>query len=147
MAIAVLKDLIMRKSPKFIKYEISFAIRNYYIYNNHIYYKSRLFIPANNEFKMQIVYRVYNSGSASHSKKKKKTIELIGRLYFWLRITQDIQAFVKACEFCGRMKASRSIVFEYLHPLSVLFQAWQDILVNYITILPICERNGEKHNL
>jgi hypothetical protein len=122
IAIAALKDPAVRKWPKSIKYEISFAISDCRIYNNRIYYKNRLFIPANNELKMQIVYRTHNSDSAGHPGKM-KTIELIGRLYFWPRMTQDIQAFVKACELYSRTKASRLAFSGYLQPLLVLFQA------------------------
>jgi hypothetical protein len=123
IAIVALKNPAIQKWPKSIKYEIDFAIGDCYIYDNRIYYKNRLFISANDELKMQIVYRTYNSGSAGHPKRMKIT-KLIGRSYFWPRITQDIQAFVKACEFCSRTKASRSAFFEYLHLLLIPFQAW-----------------------
>jgi hypothetical protein len=61
-------------------------------------------------------------------------------------MTQDIQAFVKACEIYGRTKVSRSAFFGYLHLLPVPFQAWQNISVDYIISLPICKRNDEKYN-
>jgi hypothetical protein len=120
MAIAALKDPIVRKWPKSIKYEMGFAIGDCRIYDNRIYYRNRLFVPANDELKMQIVYRTHSSGLAGHPERV-KTIELIGKSYFWPRITQNIQAFVKACEFCNRTKASRSAFSGYLHPLSVPF--------------------------
>jgi hypothetical protein len=123
IAIAALKDPAVRKWPKSIKHEMGFAIGDCRVYDNRIYYKNRLFVPINDEFKMQIVYRTYSSGLAGHSGKM-KTIELIGRLYFWPRITQDIQAFVKACELYSRTKALRSAFSEYLHLLLIPFQSW-----------------------
>jgi hypothetical protein len=120
ITIAALKDPVIRKWPKFIKHEINFAISDCRIYNNRIYYKNRLFISANDEFKMQIIYRIHTSGPAGHPKRM-KTIKLIGKSYFWLRITQDIQAFVKACEFCSQTKALRSAFFKYLHSLLIPF--------------------------
>jgi hypothetical protein len=89
IAIAALKDPAIRKWPKFIKHEMDFAIGDCRINDNRIYYRNRLFIPANDELKMQIVYRIYNSGSAGHPGKM-KIIELIGRSYFWSRIIQNI---------------------------------------------------------
>jgi hypothetical protein len=145
ITVPALKDPAVQKWPKFIKHEINFAISNCCIDDNHIYYKNRLFIPANNEFKMQIIYQTHNSGSAGH-RGKMKTTKLIGRSYFWPRITQDIQAFVKACEFYSRTKVSRSAFFGYLYLLLVPFQAWQNKSINYIIPLPTCERNNEKYN-
>jgi hypothetical protein len=71
IAIAALKDPAIRKWPKSIKYEIGFAISDCRIYNNRIYYRNRLFIPANDELKMQIIYRTHNSGPAGHPEKMK----------------------------------------------------------------------------
>jgi hypothetical protein len=71
---------------------------------------------------MQIVYQTYNSSLAGRSGRM-KTIKLIGRLYFWPRMTQDIQAFVKACEFYSQMKASQLAFSGYLHSFLVPFQA------------------------
>jgi hypothetical protein len=47
--------------------------------------------------------------------------------------------------FCKRVKASRFAPPGYLRFLSVLFQAWQNISVDYITLLPIYKRNGLKY--
>jgi hypothetical protein len=94
---------------------------------------------------MQIIYQIHNFGSAGHSGKM-KIIKLIGRLHFWPRITQNIQAFVKACELYGRTKASLLAFSGYLNSLLIPFQAWQNILVNYVTFLPVCEKNNKKYN-
>jgi hypothetical protein len=56
ITIAALKDPAVPKWPKFIKHEINFAISDCRIYNNCIYYKNQMFIPANNKLKMQIIY-------------------------------------------------------------------------------------------
>jgi hypothetical protein len=52
MAIAALKDPAVRKWPKFIKYEMGFAISDCRIYDNRIYYRNRLFVSADDEFKV-----------------------------------------------------------------------------------------------
>jgi hypothetical protein len=86
IAIAALKGPAVQKWPKSIRYEMGFAISDCRIHDNRIYYKNRLFVPANDELKMQIIYRTHNSGPAGHPEKM-KIIELIGRSYFWPRIT------------------------------------------------------------
>ena len=57
-------------------------------------------------------------------------------------MTKDVDAYVKACQLCDRVKASRSAPPGFLQPLPVPFRAWSDISVDYITPLPKCERNG-----
>jgi hypothetical protein len=124
---------------------MGFAINNCKICENRIYYKNRLFSPENTELKMQIIYKTHNSEAGGHPGRM-KTTELVSRSYFWPKITYDIQNYVKSCHFCKRVKAFRSASLEYLRSLFVLFQAWQDISVNYITFLPIYERNDLKYH-
>jgi hypothetical protein len=72
----------MRKWPKFIKHEINFAISDCRIYDNRIYYKNRLLIPADDEFKMQIVYRTHSSGPAGHPGKEKENYRANRKIVF-----------------------------------------------------------------
>jgi hypothetical protein len=94
---------------------------------------------------MQIIYRTHNFEAKGHLGKMKIT-ELVSKLYFRPKITYDIQNYVKFCHFCERVKVSRFASPEYLRPLFMLFQTWQNISVNYITPLPIYERNGLKYH-
>jgi hypothetical protein len=94
---------------------------------------------------MQIIYRTHNSGAGGHPERM-KTTELVSKSYFWPKMTYDIQNYVKSCHFYKRVKASRSAPPGYLRSLPVPFQAWQNISVDYITLLPIYERNGLKYH-
>jgi hypothetical protein len=144
-AIIALKDPFFRRWPKFIRAEMGFTMNDCKICENRIYYRNRLFIPENTELKMQIIYRTYNSEAGGHPGRM-KTTELVSKSYFWPKITHDIQNYVKFCHFCKRVKASRFASPGYLRSLFVLFQAWQDISVDYITPLSIYERNGLKYH-
>jgi hypothetical protein len=53
-----------------------------------------------------------------------------------------IAEYVQACDLCVRIKASRSAPQGFLQPLPILFRAWSDISIDYVTPLPKCERNG-----
>jgi hypothetical protein len=123
---------------------MGFAINDCKICENRIYYRNRLFIPENTELKMQIIYRTHNSEAKGHPGRM-KTTELVSKSYFWPKITHNIQNYVKSCYFCKRAKAFRSALPGYLRYLPVPFQAWQNISINYITPLPIYERNGLKY--
>jgi hypothetical protein len=144
-AIIALKNPFSRRWPKFIKSEIGFAINDCKICENRIYYRNRLFIPGNTELKMQIIYKIHNSGTEGHPGRM-KTTELVSKSYFWPKITHDIQNYIKSCQLYKRVKASRFASLGYFRSLLVLFQAWQNISINYITLLPICERNGLKYH-
>jgi hypothetical protein len=123
---------------------MGFAINDCKICENRIYYKNRLFIPENTELKVQIIYKTHNSEARGHPGRI-KTTELVSKSYFWPKITHDIQNYVKFCHFYKRVKASRFALLGYLRFLPVLFQIWQDISVDYITPLPIYERNDLKY--
>jgi hypothetical protein len=75
-----------------------------------------------------------------------KTTELVWKSYFWHKITHEIQNYIKFCQLYKRIKAFRSASLGHFHSLSVPFQTWQDISVDYITLLPICEQNGLKYH-
>jgi hypothetical protein len=124
---------------------MGFAINDCKICENRIYYRNRLFISENIELKMQIIYKTHNSGVGGHPGRM-KTTELVSKSYFWPKITYDIQNYVKSCHLYKRVKASRFVPPGYFRFLPVLFQAWQNISVDYITPLPICERNGLKYH-
>jgi transposase InsO family protein len=94
---------------------------------------------------MQIIYRTHNSGAGGHPERM-KTPELVSKSYYWPKITHDIQNYVKFCHLYKRVKAFRSASPGYLRFLPVPFQAWQNISVDYITPLPIYERNGLKYH-
>jgi hypothetical protein len=94
---------------------------------------------------VQIIYRIHNFEAGGHPGRM-KTTELVSRSYFWPKMTYDIQNYIKSCHFCKRVKAFRSAPPGYLRFLSVPFQVWQNISVDYITPLPICERNGLKYH-
>jgi hypothetical protein len=89
------------------------------VIGNRIYYRDRLFAPPDDELRTQILYRTHSSGSAGHPGRI-KTLELITRDYWWLRMSRDVEEYVKACELCIRTKVPRtapkesSSLFRYL---------------------------------
>jgi hypothetical protein len=144
-AIIALKNPFFRRWPKFIKAKMGFAINDCKICKNRTYYKNKLFILENTELKMQIIYRTHNSEAGGHPGRI-KTTELVSKSYFWPKMTHDIQNYVKSCHLYKRVKASKSAPPGYLRPLPMPFQTWQDISINYITPLPIYERNDLKYH-
>jgi hypothetical protein len=103
-AIIALKNPFFQRWSKSIGAKMGFAINDCKICENRIYYRNRLFIPENTKLKMQIVYRTHNSEAGGHSERI-KTTELVSKLYFWPKMTYDIQNYVKFCQLYKRVKA------------------------------------------
>jgi hypothetical protein len=145
IAILALQDRSLRRWPTSIRKDMGFAMGDCKVIRSRIYYRDRLYVPPDDELKVQIIYRTHSSGAGGHPGRF-KTTDLISRTYFWPKMTYDIRAFVKSCELCVRTKASRVAAPGFLRPLPIPFQAWEDISVDYITPLPPCERGGRKYN-
>lgn len=118
---------------------------DFQIRGERIYYRERLFLPPDiDELKTQVIYRVHSTAPAGHPGRL-KTLANASQYYWWPRMSKDIEQYVKACELCDRVKASRSAPPGFLQPLPIPFRAWSDISVDYITPLPACEREGRKY--
>jgi hypothetical protein len=144
IAIAALQDPKVRRWPTSIRHDMRVAMADCRVQGGRIYYRDRLFVPPDDELKVQILFRTHNSGLGGHPGRF-KTADLISRTYWWPRMTRDVQAYVKACELCVRVKAPRSAPAGFLQPLPIPFRAWSDISVDYITPLPTCERKSQKY--
>ena len=48
-----------------------------------------------------------------------KTLEMINRNFYWPRIAEDIEDYVRSCDDCQRNKASRYKSHGTLHPLEL----------------------------
>lgn len=141
--LAALRNSEVTQWPKKWSKTLRVAMTDCRVIGNRIYYRDRLFAPPVDELRTQIIYRTHSTGPAGHPGRV-KTIDLITRTYWWPKMTRDIEEFVKACQLCDRVKASRTSPPGFLKPLPVPFRAWSDISVDYITPLPECQRNGQK---
>jgi hypothetical protein len=54
----------------------------------------------------------HDSIYAAHSGRK-RTLEILCIRYYWLRMRQDVENYVRECDICHRRKQSR----EYIAPL------------------------------
>jgi hypothetical protein len=139
-----LRDPLVRRWPKALRKELRVPMVDCKVVGNRIYYRDRLFAPPDDELRTQILYRTHSSGPAGHPGRI-KTLELITRDYWWPRMSRDVEEYVKACELCVRTKAPRTAPQGFLQPLPIPFRAWSDLSIDYITPLPVCERDGRQY--
>lgn len=136
--LSALKDPYTRKWPTEYRKILRIAMQDCRVQNERIYYREKLWIPPDDELKVQIIYRTHSSGPTGHPGRT-KTIDLVSRSYWWPQMHQEIGAYVQACELCIRTKATKAAPPGYLRPLPVPFRAWSDISIDYITPLPDCK--------
>jgi len=65
--------------------------------------EGKVYVPKNEELKVEIIQLHYDIPVARHGGKW-KTIELVMRNYWWPGVTRNIGKYVEECDMCQRMK-------------------------------------------
>ncbi|ESZ91789.1 hypothetical protein SBOR_7827 [Sclerotinia borealis F-4128] len=133
--IAALEDLFTTNWPKEFRKILRVTMQDCRVHNKRIYLRDKLWVPPDDELKVQIIFRTHSSGPAGHPGRT-KTIDLVSRNYWWPQMHKEIGAYVQACELCVRTKSSKASPPGFLQPLPVPFRVWSDISIDYITPLP-----------
>ncbi|EFQ87715.1 hypothetical protein PTT_16661, partial [Pyrenophora teres f. teres 0-1] len=133
--IAAIQDPTVIRWPKNLRKQVRVPMIDCRVHNGKLFYRDRLYAPADDELRSQIVYRAHSSGPAGHPGRV-KTLDLITRTWWWPGMSRDIEQYVKACDLCVRSKASRLAPQGFLQPLPLPYRAWSDVSVDYITPLP-----------
>ncbi|KAI1663257.1 reverse transcriptase [Pyrenophora tritici-repentis] len=133
--IAAIQDPTAMRWPKNLRKQVRVPMIDCRVHNSKLFYRDRLYAPADDELRSQIVYRAHSSGPAGHPGRV-KTLDLITRTWWWPGMSRDIEQYVKACDLCVRSKASRLAPQGFLQPLPLPYRAWSDVSVDYITPLP-----------
>ena len=66
-----------------------------------------------------------------------KINELIGWKYYWLSLRKNVEAYVKGCNVYLVLKAVKNKSYGDLQALPVPTYQWKDLLIEFITGLPI----------
>jgi dUTP pyrophosphatase len=85
-----------------------------------IYFKGRLQIPDVEELRLEIAESEHDSKVAGHFGQK-KTLELIMRNFYWPKIEEWVNEYVRTCDTCQRMKSPRHAKFGLLQPLELSY--------------------------
>ena len=103
------------------------------INNNMILYNNLIYIPET--VRVEILNRYHDKPAAGHLGIK-RTEELITRNFWWPKLHEDVQSYVKSCELCARSKISRHKQYDYLRPLTVPDRPWRSIEIDFLCGLP-----------
>jgi len=100
-----------------------------------LYYKDRIFIPANQDLQTPIAKGCHDSQVAGHFGRD-QTLEIITRDFYWKGLTNWVNDYIRSCTACQQVKAPRHARFVLLNPLQVPYAVWASTSVDFITQLP-----------
>ena len=98
--------------------------------------EGRVYVPKNEKLRMEIIWLYYDTPIAGHGGQW-KTVELVTRNYWWLRVTKEVKRYVKGCDQCQRMKNRAEMPAGKLRPNQIPEKLWQHISVDFIMKLPV----------
>ncbi|KAA6410992.1 MAG: hypothetical protein FRX48_05303 [Lasallia pustulata] len=104
-----------------------------------LYHHNRLWVPGNIEVMVELIREVHDLPSGGHPGIH-RTMELIGRYYYWPNMRRTVEQYICNCYCCHRSKAPQHKYNGLLVPAEVPTQRWTDISLDFITGLPESEQ-------
>ena len=104
--------------------------------NGLLYKDNKLWVA--DDLRLDVIREVHDQPAVGHAGVR-KTILLIQQHYFWPKMKQDVNRYIRNCHVCRRAKAPRDRYNGALKPLPVPERPWTDITMNFVTGLPECE--------
>lgn len=99
------------------------------------FYKGRLFIPSETQFRTQLLQEFHTSPVGGHSGVK-GTLARLTAAFSWPNMAKDVKRWVQECSICQQQKYSTHRPYGLLNPLPIPSQVWEDIAMDFITKLP-----------
>jgi len=93
------------------------------------------YVPDYLPLKLQLIRDHHDTPAGGHPGRS-KTLELLGRSYYWPKMHQDVGRFVRNCHICQRSHTARHAPFGILRPLPIPDAAWRHISMDFVTGLP-----------
>ena len=109
--------------------------KNWQLKDGMLYFKNRLYIPNNDELKTEIAKGCHDSQVAGHFGIE-KTIKIVTRDFYWDKLTQWMNDYVRSCDECQHNKSPRHARWGLLQPLETPYATWTSISTDFITQLP-----------
>ena len=103
--------------------------------SGRLLYRGKFYVPAHGPLRLYLIQTHHEVPAAGHPGRS-KTLELLSRNYYWPKMRQDVERFVRNCHTCRRSKTSRHAPYGVLRPLAIPQQPWQDVSMDFVTSLP-----------
>lgn len=134
-----LVDTLRQGLPKFPPHlGVRAQVSECSLINDELFYRGRRWVPEYEPLRTHLIQTIHDSIINGHAGRE-RTAALLKRLYFWPGLDADVRQFCRNCLTCGRVKAWHSRAHGLLKPLPVPQRIWQELSVDYITDLPLCQ--------
>ncbi len=125
------KDRLYEKK-EFLKKMVFDDVRQVWLFHD------RVAVPNVPALRQRIMQECHDTPSNAHFGVEKTTYAVCSR-FWWPRMARAIARYVKSCPVCQRIKADKQTPAGLLQPLPIPEQPWDDIAMDFITDLPVCE--------
>ncbi|KAJ4728107.1 Retrotransposon protein, putative, Ty3-gypsy subclass [Melia azedarach] len=102
---------------------------------------NRLYIPKWGNLRHELMKECHDSKWAGHPGIH-RTMALLEDAYYWPRMRDDVEAYVKTCLVCQQDKVEQKQPAGLLQPLPVPEHPWECITMDFISTLPKSEGCG-----
>ena len=104
------------------------------IKNAMLYFRGKKWISNNEKLRTKIMQIAHDFSLIEHSRKK-NTLTILARDFFWSNMRQNVKRFVRNCNACERNKSWHDKKQGLLRSLSILDRIWQKLFVDFIVNL------------
>jgi transposase InsO family protein len=111
-------------------------LRKFEIAENALLFRKKLWIPENDELRLNILKEIHDQPAVGHPGIR-RTWDLIKRHFYWPRMRELVERYVRNCHLCRRSKAPRDKYSGLLNPLPIPDRPWTDISMDFVTGLPL----------
>ncbi|RVX01249.1 Transposon Ty3-G Gag-Pol polyprotein [Vitis vinifera] len=97
--------------------------------------KGRVVIPSCVTLWTKLLHEAHNTKIGGHSSVL-RTFKQLAQKFYWPKMHQFVQAYIKHCEACQKMKSETLYPAGLLHPLPIPSQVSDDITLDFVEGLP-----------
>ena len=83
-----------------------------------IYKEEKVCTPNDNKLRAKII-RLYHNMPVEDHKGQQKTMELVTKNFWWLRVTKEVKCYIKGCDACQQNKNCTKQLAGKLMPNSI----------------------------
>lgn len=115
------------------------AFDKYKFEDGLLLYRDLIYVPDSEPIKVRILQSAHDSVEVAHPGQA-KTLEIIQRDFFWPKMREFINEYIRSCDMCQRAKAVHHSKYGLLQNLPIPTGPWRSLSMDHITDLP--ESNG-----
>ena len=85
--------------------------------------EGKVYVPKDEKLRVEIIWLHHDMLIAEYERQW-KTVELVTRNYWWLRITKEVKQYVERCDQCQKMKNRAEMLAGKLRPNEIPEKLW-----------------------